>query len=134
LQSELGIKDWLVGAMLVNKLLPSSISPDVLNSRAGGRAKSGSGSGRQEGGGGGTRPDTVSYQTKFVIVSSGNLALTWKLLRLSTATAPLLSGGRTRTHDLIITIGPPTVETSNRHIASEIGAAVSAASRVVNQP
>jgi hypothetical protein len=133
LQSDLGIKDWLVGAMLVNKLLPSSISPDVLDSRAGGRAKSSGGGGRQEGGGG-TRPDTVSYQTKFVIVSSGNLALTWKLLRVSTATAPLLSGGRTRTHDLIITIGPPTVETSNRHIASEIGAAVSAASRVVNQP
>jgi hypothetical protein len=38
LQSDLGIKDWLVGAMLVNRLLPSSISPDALGGAAGGRA------------------------------------------------------------------------------------------------
>jgi hypothetical protein len=134
LESDLGIKDWLVGAMFVNRLLPSSVSPDTLGPSAGGGAKSGGSGGRRQEGGGGTRPDTVSYQTKFVIVSNGNVALTWKLLRVSTATSPLLSGGRTRTHDLIITIGPPTVETSNRHIASEIGAAVGGATRAVTQP
>ena len=67
-------------------------------------AKPASGSG---GGGGGTAPDTLTLEIKFIIVSSGNVTPTWKLLRVSanTGSAPLFSLGRTRTHDVIITIG-----------------------------
>ena len=91
-------------------------------------AKPASGSG---GGGGGTAPDTLTLEIKFIIVSSGNVTPTWKLLRVSanTGSAPLFSLGRTRTHDVIITIGPNTPATANTHLASQIGNAVSNANR-----
>jgi hypothetical protein len=120
-QSELGIKDWLMGAMILNSSLPSDAPP----SGTGSGSQGGGGSGAQ---GGGPRPDTVSYQIKFVIISSGNITPTWKLIRFSanTGSVPFFGTGRTRTHDLIITVGPPTTATANRHLASEIGAAVNA--------
>ncbi len=37
--------------------------------------------------GSGLKPDTVSYEIKFIIVSSGNVTPTWKLLRVSANTA-----------------------------------------------
>ena len=88
----------------------------------------GTGSG---GGGGSIKPDTVSYEIKFVIVSSGNVTPTWKLVRFSanTASSPLFNVGRTRTHDLIITIGPNSNATDNVHLANQIGSAVSNANR-----
>jgi hypothetical protein len=82
-------------------------------------------------GGGSNPPDTLSIEIKFVIVSSGNVTPTWKLVRVSanTGSTPLFSMGRTRTHDLIITIGPPTPATANTHLASQIGNAVGNANR-----
>ena len=85
------------------------------------------------GGGGATTPDTISIEIKFVIVSSGNVTPTWKLLRVSASTgsAPLFGMGRTRTHDLIITIGPNNTATANTHLASQIGNSVSTANQAV---
>jgi hypothetical protein len=112
LESNLGIKDWLRGAMQVNRVLPS----------VGGGAGDGS-----------TAPDTVSYEVKFVIVSNGSVTPTWTLVRLSantgTGSLPFFSTGRTRTHDLIITIGPSSTQTNNAHLALQIGNAVSNANR-----
>jgi hypothetical protein len=115
LLSNLGIKDWLLGAMQVNRVLPSV-----------------------GGGGGGEVPDTVSYEVKFVIVSNGSVTPTWTLVRLSansgSGALPFFSTGRTRTHDLIITIGPSSTQTNNAHLALQIGNAVSNSNRAGYNP
>jgi hypothetical protein len=115
IESDLGIKDWLVGATLTNILIPSV----------------GAGPGSA-----GQKPDTISYEIKFVIVSNGSVTPTWKLVRLSanTGPSPFYAAGRTRTHDLIITVGPPTAATRQTHLASQIGQAVSGANRTLLTP
>jgi hypothetical protein len=102
---DLGIQDWLTGAMLNNVLLPSI--------------------------GGSTGKPPVTYEVKFIIVSSGNVTPTWKLVRVSANAGALsfISTGRTRTHDLIVTIGPPGAATNNNHLAAQIGSAVSNGNR-----
>jgi hypothetical protein len=111
IESDLGIEKWLLGAMFVNNLLPSDVLPK----------KDGS-----------NKTDSVSYEIKFEIVSSGNLTPTWKLVRISANTdGPFFGTGRTRTHDLIITLGPKTNETNNAHLASQIGSAVGSANRAL---
>jgi hypothetical protein len=86
--------------------------------------------------GSGSSPDTVSLEIKFVIVSSGNLTPTWKLVRLTAnnGAGPLFATGRTRTHDLIITIGPANQMTLNTHLASQIGQAVSGGNQSLLRP
>jgi hypothetical protein len=123
LEGDLGIKDWLVGAMQVNDVLPSVGAP----------------SGGGGGGGGNSTPDTVSYEIKFVIVSSGNITPTWKLVKVSANTAgTFFNTGRTRTHDLIITIGPGSgaqgAAAQQTHFASQIGNAVANATRSALTP
>lgn len=109
LQSDLGIKEWLQGAMFTDVLLHSVGSP-----------------------GGDTKPDTVSYEIKFAIVSSGTVTPTWKLVKFSANTSgDFLSFNRTRTHDLIITIGPNDSTTLDSHLASQIGNAVSNSNRAI---
>jgi hypothetical protein len=114
-ESDLGIKDWLMGAMIVDNALPS----EGPTPTGGGSAPSGK--------------DTVSLEIKFVIITSGNVTPTWKLVRVSTNTGstPFFNTGRTRTHDLIITIGAPGDNSKNTHLASQIGNAVSNANRAI---
>jgi hypothetical protein len=52
--------------------------------------------------------DVYSYQVKFVVVTSGGVNPVLRLTSLATGVGnqPLLSGGRTRTHELILTFGP----------------------------
>jgi len=110
IEGDLGIQNWLVGATIVNTLISSQVG-------SGGASGSG---------GGGLKTDAISYEIKFVIVSSGNVTPTWKLVRISANTSgTLFAAGRTRTHDLIITIGPNDQRTLDAHLASEIGQAVS---------
>ncbi|UDL87315.1 hypothetical protein LGH82_19190 [Mesorhizobium sp. PAMC28654] len=106
IQSDLGIEKWLTEAMFTNSALPSHDSAGSPNN---------------------VKPDTVGIEIKFVIVSSGNVTPTWKLVKFtgSNGNLPLFSVGRTRTHDLIITIGPSNQKTANTHLASQIGQAVS---------
>ena len=104
LESDLGIQDWLTGAVMVDYLLHS----------VGGKAA----------------VDAVSYEIKFIIVSSGNVTPTWRLIRVTANTVtPLFNMGRTRTHDLIITVGPSGDQATYAHLASQIGNAVSNANR-----
>jgi hypothetical protein len=112
IDSDLKIKDWLIGAMFVNNILPSSKGSGV---------------------GGGPKPESVSLEIKFIIVTSGDVTPSWKLIRFSanTGSSPFFSAGRTRTHDLIITIGPDNTQTNNSHLASQIGNAVSNANRAL---
>jgi hypothetical protein len=110
IQSELGISKWLAEAMFTQALLHSV--------------------------GSGSAPDTVSLEIKFIIVSSGNVNPAWKLVRVTAnnGSAPLFMTGRTRTHDLIITIGPANQKTLNTHLASQIGQAVSGGNQSLLQP
>lgn len=142
IQSDLGIDRWLMGAMLTQSFLPahppikmsSSAGSTPIGAKtavpaagggdgAGGGAASGGGS--DKGGGSSLGPLSVSLELKFVIVSSGSVTPTWKLLQVSADTnGTLFSTGRTRTHDLIITIGPPDANTTNAYIAQTIGSAI----------
>lgn len=102
--------------MFVNDLLPS----EGVTSGSGGTSDSS----------GTTKGQSISYDVKFIIVSSGSVTPTWKLVRITANTSgTLFSAGRTRTHELIITIGPTSGkagdQTSNTHLASQIGQAVS---------
>lgn len=131
IQSDLGIKDWLVGAMMVNSTYHSY---DVPQSFSGGDSKSSP----QKPAKGARKPnfsrgqtDTVTLQLKFVIVSNGNINPTWTLMRVSANTgSPLFSTGRTRTHDVIITIGPNNETSAWAFNSAQIGRAVGA-SRIV---
>jgi hypothetical protein len=108
--SYLGIEKWLMDAMFTNSLLPSD-EPDKATKT----------------------PDTITYELKFVVVSSGNVNPTLRLVRLSgnTGGLPLFSLGRTRTHSLIITLGPQKGLTSQTHFASQIGQAVASGNRTL---
>jgi hypothetical protein len=116
LESDLGIADWLLGSSFVNVALPSAFV----------RNKSGAA----------TKAESISYELKFIIVSNGSITPTWKLVKLSanTGSNPLFATGRTRTHDLIITMGPETEQTANAHLASQIGNAVANANRAIFVP
>lgn len=102
--SDLGIQKWISDSMYTNSLLPSQ--------NPGSSAKT---------------PDTVTLELKFVVVTSGNVTPTWRLVPVSfnSGGSPLFSTGRTRTHGLIITIGPKKNETSQTHFASQIGQSIS---------
>lgn len=141
LESNLGIEDWLSGAVLVDRLLHSEGAPS--SSGGGGKKPAKAGDDKSSGGkkssSGGQQPDTVTYEIKFVIVSSGSITPTWKLVKVSANTAgTFFSTGRTRTHDLIITIGPTSGPQGQAaltsHLASQIGNAVSNATRSALTP
>ena len=108
LQSELGLDKWLKDAMFTNIFLKSNDPTASSNKDA---------------------PDTVSIEIKFVVITTDNINPVWKLLPVTfnNGNLNLLSTGRTRTHDLLITIGPPGLKTTNSHLASQFGQAVSTA-------
>lgn len=97
-ESDLGILKWLYGAIVAGALLDG----DSVT--------------------GPTEP--VSLEIRFVIVSNGNMTPTWKIVSVPATTSSAFStAGRTRMHDLIITIGPNDTRTLNSHLASQIGQA-----------
>ena len=159
-ESNLGIKDWLFGAMYVDNALASSSPQPSPASTGGGKLAgtfkgnfegplkggvtgtftssggSSSGGGKSSSGGGGSSSgggpqDLISQEIKFIIVSSGNVTPTWKLIQVSanTGNTPFFSTGRTRTHDLLMTVGPPTQRTVNDFLAAQIGQAVTSGVR-----
>jgi hypothetical protein len=130
--SDLGITRWLNDALLVDQRLPSSAQP------AAGQKQ---GKGGQPAAAGTTpKPDTISYEIKFIVVSSGNVTPTWKLVRLSanTGSAPFFGMGRTRTHDLILTLGPSAGSQGGKadmlHLSSQIGSATAGSLRPLLSP
>jgi hypothetical protein len=117
LTGDLGIQKWLRDALEVDRSIPSS-----------------------SGGGSSPKPDTISYEVKFIVVSSGNITPSRKLVRISanTANTPFFGANRTRTHDLIITLGPTKgaegQQAANLHLASQIGSATAGNLRPLLSP
>jgi hypothetical protein len=86
--------------------------------------------------------DVLSHQVNFIIIAGGNVTPTWKLVAVTAnANAPLLGATRTRTDNVLMTLGPvekqgpptapgppapaqPTQAVVNSHLASQIGLAV----------
>jgi hypothetical protein len=147
----LGISEWLEGAMFTNKLIHSvtAASPKVTRAELDRQRRELKSQGYHDGevsqilaskaststgsasGGNNPKPDTVSIEIKFIIVSNGNVTPTWKLVRVSanTGSTPLVNLGRTRTHNLVITIGPATQATQNTFLALENGQTIGANQR-----
>jgi hypothetical protein len=119
LLSELGITEWLIDSLKARDFLPSSagVKGDPF-----------------------FKQDFLSYHIKFVVVSSGGVTPTWKLVRISTGNGglPLIGVGRTRSHDLLLTFGPtfkagaPNLA-ANSHAAQDFGIAVSNGARSGNR-
>jgi hypothetical protein len=109
IQSDLGLKEWLAGALMTEESIYSDVMPKGGSSDKGG--KSGAGST------GTFNSEEISIDIKFIIVSNGNVTPTWHLVRVSanTGNSPLFNTGRTRTHDLLITFAPK--ENSPLHLA-----------------
>jgi len=93
------------------------------------------------------KQDVISHQVKFEIVTGAGITPGWRLTRVSVnPSGTFFSVSRTRTHTLVITLGPaevpvlitlpgrvvpiararmvPATAASNAHLASEIGIAV----------
>jgi hypothetical protein len=121
LESDLGISQWLHDHLVAEGLLPSSsISKNADPA---------------------FKQDSLSYHIKFVVITSGNITPTWKLVRVATNNGglPLASVNRTRTHDLLITYGPAykpgTLNfAASSHAAQETGIAVSNGNRTLVSP
>ncbi|MGO6727344.1 hypothetical protein ACCS45_04355 [Rhizobium ruizarguesonis] len=125
----LGVKEWLPGAVAVVDFRRSSRAAENGEGKALGPDTS----------------DTATYSNKFVIVTSGNITPTWTLVRVTANNAALLDLNRTKTHELIITVGPgsfqlekdktgkssvvsgPSQAALNAQLAAQIGSAVAAA-------
>jgi hypothetical protein len=90
--------------------------------------------------------DVFSYDVKFLVVTSGTVTPTWKFVTLTAGPSgsTFVSANRTRTHELILTLGPADIQTVGKkgkkiavsipsgpaqsvHLSSEIGQAVGAA-------
>ena len=54
----------------------------------------------------GTASDSSTYDNKFIIITDASAVATWSLVRIGTPATPLLDAMRTRTHELIMTVGP----------------------------
>ncbi len=126
--SDLGIQKWLSDALEVDRMLPSSSkssSAPPIRPPLGGAAKPDTAAKADTT----AKPDTISYEIKFVVVSSGNITPSWKLVQISanTANSSFFGVGRTRSHDLILTLGPSTGAEGDRanglHFSSQLGAA-----------
>jgi hypothetical protein len=121
LESDLGIVEWLRNALTVDYFTPSS--EQTKNSDPA------------------FKQESLSYHVKFVVISSGSVTPTWKLVRIATGNGslPLAGVNRTRTHDLLMTFGPafkagaPNIALSS-HAAQEFGIAASNGNRSIFAP
>ena len=98
--ANLGIREWLVTAVRVIDFNRSSRV--ALN----GQGKPLGPQGPAINGG---ASDSSTYSNKFVIISDASIAPSWNLVRIGTPASPLFDVNRTRTHELIMTVGPGNV-------------------------
>ena len=79
--------------------------------------------------------EVISHQVNFVVAASGSASPNWNLVRFrgpTTGAPTMLSGTRTRTHGLVITIGPPASEAAkNSRSAASISSALKASGIVL---
>ncbi|MEJ0076161.1 MAG: hypothetical protein WDO17_12055 [Alphaproteobacteria bacterium] len=121
IEAQLGIKEWLSDALKATYYLPSSTMTTKGDTPF--------------------KQDAISYHIKFIIITSGNATPTWKLVRIATGNgnSPLAAAGRTRTHDLLITVGPAFKPNGlniawTSHSAQEYGIAISNGNRTIFTP
>jgi hypothetical protein len=121
IETELGIREWMTNGLAIIDSLPST--PLTSNSDPT------------------FKQDYLSYHIKFIIITSGGVTPTWKLVKLTTGNGSLAlaSANRTRTHDLLITLGPAFKANGANiafvsHAAQEYGIAVSNGTRAVIGP
>jgi hypothetical protein len=120
IQSDLKLREWLYAVMLP-AFVQGGIHPNYAASLAA-EAKV-------------SKKDVISHEITFVILYSANVTPTWKLVTYTANTSsPLFNAQRTRTQDLLITMGPsaggaPSQAVQNATLASQIGIAVANALR-----
>jgi hypothetical protein len=121
IQSDLKLREWIYDVMLPTFVQSRGV-PDYANALKTEAKKS--------------KKDVISHEITFVIIDSGNITPSWKLVRVSTnqGSLPLLSAQRSRTQDLLITMGPPqdgalATAAQNSDLAAKIGVAVANAIR-----
>jgi hypothetical protein len=77
---------------------------------------------------------TFTYEIQFVVTTSGNATPTWKLVHLSAnPTGPLLSLSRSRTDDVIITMGEAIKDTGGKTTAQSIDAQIQLQANLIGQ-
>lgn len=138
-RSELGIVDWLPQAYQVSDFLRSS------------RAKeSGEGPPLTAGS---YAADSISYNIKYIITTDLNATPIWHLVKFTgNTTGPFFDTSRVRTHQLLMTIGPGSIQTVkapngklistfflsqsalSSHLAQQIGASVASQLPQVSVP
>jgi hypothetical protein len=119
IESHLGITEWLIDALANEYAIPASTVPKDTDNVF--------------------KQQSLSLHIKFIIITTGTVTPTWKLVRLASGNGslPLASANRTRTHDLLVTFGPafkagtPNLAI-NSHAAQELGISVSNGNRIVN--
>jgi hypothetical protein len=131
IESDLKLREWLEDVTLEANV-QGGIVPDYAGALAAEAAA--------------TKKDVISHEVSFVIVYGGNITPTWKLVRVSanTGSGSFFGATRTKTQDLIITMGPLqggagggggaaggglSLAASNTILASQIGQAVASAIR-----
>ncbi|MCJ2059811.1 hypothetical protein MKL09_25185 [Methylobacterium sp. J-048] len=122
LSGNVGIARWMRGALMAQDAIPSSKTPKSLSSKT----------------------DILQYDIKFIVITSGTANPTWKLVDLSTGGGmPLASLNRTRTHELLLTLGPveaakegvrPSQQAQGVHLSGEIYSAVASGLRSALMP
>jgi hypothetical protein len=105
--SELGIYDWLKGAVSV-AVAEGPESEVEAQARFPATA------------------EALSHDIKFQIVTSGNVNPTWKLVRFGTDSAALVNASRDRAQQLILILAPPDKANPNQLGPAGNSAAVSA--------
>lgn len=90
--ANLGIRDWLESAVRVinwertSRKNENGLGPPIAVS--------------------GAAPDSSTYDNKFIVVTDANIAPNWNLVRIGTPATPMFDAMRTRTHELLMTVGP----------------------------
>ena len=141
LVSNLAIKEWLADSLFVSRSIlsygtasgvsaPGSLSSITPNGPSAVKKKNSS-QGAASTPSGSIGQDAVSIEIKFIVVTTGTVNPSWSLQRVQADTGmnPLLFAGRTRTHDLILTVGPATPATDYSNLSLQIGQAVSSSAR-----
>jgi hypothetical protein len=114
-QGDLKLKEWLYAATTPT-FVRGGVVPDYAEALKA-EAKA-------------SKKDVIAHEITFVILYSANVTPTWKLLRVSANQAgTFLSAQRTRTQNLLISMGPmaeagPSQAQQNAALASQIGIAV----------
>lgn len=105
IEGDLQISDWLAGETIESYVpnLPSDVDKRVSDYQADLYAAAKA-----------SKKGVLGHDVTFVLLYSGNVNPSWKLIRISgnTGTTPFLSGQRTKTQDLLLTLGPPAPPTT----------------------